>query len=507
MSVQYSQAVPLLSARRPSVVLSATFTVDPLVDPLAVLLGETGLELDVTVAPYAQVFQELLDPGRLFAANRDGVNVVLVRFGDWLRNSAAGPEPASGRILLERNVRDLVAAVRQAAAATPATFVVCVCPSAPGDVAEREDRVFYTALETRLAQGMIGVPNARLLTEDQTGAFDANSVHDAERDRLAHVPYRPVFFASLGRALARLLHALRMPPHKVLVLDCDNTLWKGVVGEDGVHGIEITEAHRHLQTFVVAKKHAGMIICLASKNSEGDVLAVFRERSEMVLQLGDIVATRINWLPKSQNLHALAGELKLGLDSFVFVDDNPVECAEVTATCPGVLVLNLPLDQDPTAFLRNVWPLDQIDFTDEDGRRTELYRQNLERDRYQRAAPSIGDFVAGLDLSITIAPPRDEQMARVAQLTQRTNQFNFTTLRRTEADLRRLSTGGLVCRAVEVRDRFGDYGLVGVMIVGHDVDALAVDTFLLSCRVLGRGVEHAMVRAVGQMAREREVER
>ena len=293
----------------------------------------------------------------------------------------------------------------------------------------------------------------------------------------------------------------------MVALDCDNTLWKGVVGEDGVSGIAIPPDLMALQRFMVDLAGKGFLLCLCSKNDEPDVLEVFEHRPDMLLKRDHLVSWRINWQPKSQNLRSLAQELNLGLDSFIFLDDNPVECAEVRAGCPEVLTLRLPIDGDIERFLEHVWAFDRLRVTSEDQQRTAMYKQEAERARFQKEAPTIEEFLDGLELRITIAEPSNDQVTRVAQLTQRTNQFNFTTVRRNDGEIQRLGESGLECRAVEVGDRFGDYGLVGVMIFGARGETLEIDTFLLSCRVLGRGVEHRMLSELGEIARDRGLSR
>ena len=187
----------------------------------------------------------------------------------------------------------------------------------------------------------------------------------------------------------------------------------------------------------------------------------------------------------------------------MFLDDNPIECAEVQANCPEILALHLPAGDVVESFLAHLWVFDRLKITAEDQQRTELYRQNAERTRILRQAPSFQDFLAALEIEIGIAAPAPQQIARVAQLTQRTNQFNFTTIRRSDGEIRQLPESGRECRTITVRDRFGDYGLVGVMIFQATSDSVDIDTMLLSCRVLGRGVEHRMLRELGEIARER----
>ncbi len=241
------------------VVIAATFTVNPITESLSLLLQEARLALPTEVVPYGQVFQELLDPSGRFARNRNGVNVVLIRFEDWLSGADAIAElTAETRSAVERNVRDLGAAIRGAAATTPVPIVLSMCPPSPILTGDAEVRRLFRALEDRLRTEVATTPSVHVLSMAWVASWDTASVHDPEGDRIGHVPYTARFFAGLGLALARLIHALKCSPMKVLVLDCDNTLWKGVVGEDGASGIEITEPYLEVQRFVLeeeARRH------------------------------------------------------------------------------------------------------------------------------------------------------------------------------------------------------------------------------------------------------------
>jgi len=466
------------------IVLSGTFTLDSLVAPLELLLSETGLPLPVQLTPYRQVFQELLDPASESARNRGGANVFLVRAQDWMEPGAR----SSADEIADEFLKLIADRVKQ----WPGGLAVGLCPSL-AEVASDLDARLRNGLQELTGSGLT------LLRFETLLSLPAHEVHDPEQDRLANVPYTPLGFAALARDIARSAHA-RSPRSKVIVLDCDNTLWDGVVGEDGVDGIRIPPARRALHDFLQAKREAGLLLCLATKNVEEDALEVFKRRSDIGIKLHDLVAWKVNWQPKSSSVRELAAELNLGLDSFVFVDDNPVEIAEMQAACPEVLSLHLPIDEDYVAYLGNVWPLDVHQATEEDRRRTELYRENVARERFAKSTSTLSDFLTGLGLQIDIHPPQPDQVPRAAQLTQRTNQFNFTTRRRTEAELEKAMADGLSCRVVEVSDRFGDYGLVGLVLYAVRDGALEIDTFLLSCRVLGRGVEHAMVRELGRLA-------
>ncbi|MEM7344748.1 MAG: amino acid adenylation domain-containing protein, partial [Chloroflexota bacterium] len=293
-----------------------------------------------------------------------------------------------------------------------------------------------------------------------------------------------------------------MPSIKVIVLDCDNTLWGGVCAEDGPLRVQLDGPWRALQAFMVEQVKAGRLICLCSKNQEADVFAVFDQRPDMVLQRQHLVAWQINWQPKSESIKALANELQLGLDSFLFLDDNPLECAEVQANLPDVLTLTLPSNpQDIPHFLAHSWAFDHHQATETDQQRTKLYQQNRQREILREQSLTYGDFLAQLAVQIDIAAMQPSQVNRVAQLTQRVNQFNTTTQRRSETDIQQLiKQPDIEIATVSVQDRFGDYGLVGLLILKFQSNRLVVDTFLLSCRALGRGVEHHMLVYLAQQA-------
>jgi FkbH-like protein len=493
------------TAGRPArrVVVAATFTAEPLKESIDFWMRELELPAAVEFAPYDQVFQQLLDPGSMLSQNKNGVNVALIRFDDWTRPRSGSRGPRVREQTLDRNADDLIKAARAAAARSTAPLLVGFCPDAP----LTEFNPIVQAVFTRIESELGAVPGLYLLRPSDYRLYAVDDYYDPRRDQLGHIPFTPAFFTALGTIVARKIHSLFYPPYKVIVLDCDNTVWKGVVGEEGVAGIALPPAYLALQRFMVDLAGKGFVLCLCSKNDEPDVLEVFDRRSDMVLKRDHLVSWRINWQPKSHNIRSLAQELNLGLDSFIFVDDNPVECAEVRGACPEVLTLRLPIEGDIEEFLDHVWAFDRLRVTALDQHRTEMYKQEADRARFQKEAPTISDFLAGLDLKVTITQPIPDQIERVAQLTQRTNQFNFTTVRRNQGEIARLPDSNLECRVVEVSDRFGDYGLVGVAIFGAKGDALEIDTLLLSCRVLGRGVEHRMLNELGEIARRRQLTR
>ncbi|MGA3099875.1 MAG: HAD-IIIC family phosphatase [Bryobacteraceae bacterium] len=475
-----------------AIAISATFTAEAMQPALAFWAGELGLDYEIRFAGYNTLFQQLLDPGGLFASNRGGINVALARFEDWL---SAG---------IGDQVRRFGEAVRTAAAAFPAPLIVAVCPPSPGRDADFEARL------AGLREAISELTGVHLITpRDVQALYPVEEIHDPHGEQLGHLPYTPVYFVALATAIARRIHAIVTPPYKVAALDCDETLWAGICGEDGPHGVVLDPARRALQEFMAERRASGLLLALCSKNNEEDVVETFRAHPEMPLRLEDFAARRINWESKGAGLASLAAELDLGLDSFILVDDNPKECTEAQAGAPEALALALPAPaEEIPEFLRHVWAFDRAGVTEDDQRRPEVYAQRAERARAARAAASLEEFLDTLELEIRIAPLKAADLARVAQLTQRTNQMNATLARRTEPEIQILLAGGAECLTVDVRDRFGSYGLTGVIIFKLEdgagrKNALRVDTFLLSCRALGRGVEHRMVARLGEIALER----
>ena len=489
-----------------AIVVTSTFTAEPVEKPLQFLLGELSTSMNIHFAPYSQVFQQLLDPASMMAQNLGGLNLVLIRLEDWI------PESAELEVIhrsLHRAVNDLKEALQAAAGRSPAPTLIIFCPASPVwlslpgaplglsrlEMLNKFERDAANMFES--ISGVYAVTSSALLEMYPVKKYD-----DPHRAQVGRIPYTEAFFAALASMAVRKLYSIRKRTYKVIVLDCDNTLWQGVVGEEGPQAVKISEPYQALQEFMLAQNKAGMVLCLTSKNREEDVFNVFDQRPEMRLKLQDLVSWRINWLPKSENLKDLADELNLSLASFIFVDDNPLECAEVQAACPQVLIVQIPSQPEKIpAFLHHHWIFDHLKITNEDQKRTLLYQQNMQRDRLRQSSATYANFVASLDLEIEIQPLEDAQFARAAQLSQRTTQFNATNFRRTESEFQcLLQCSQVQVLIVKVSDRFGDYGLVGLLIYEISPEGLLVDSFLLSCRTLGRGVEHRMLAELGAIA-------
>src|SRR5690242_654529 len=302
----------------PAIAVSATFTAEAIEPTLAFWLRELKLDFQIRFAPYNQVFQQLLDPAGLFAGNRNGLNVVLVRFEDWarFRNSSTVGE-------LEEEVRHLESALRSAAARGGAPMLVCMCPASPEFLSDPTRAAFAARSEEALRSALRDLSAVHFVTTDEIQRlYPVPLYYDPHADELGHVPYTPEFFAALGTVIARQLHAYRTNPYKAIALDCDETLWRGVCGEDGPQGVSMDPGHLALQRFMLTQRDSGMLLCLCSKNNAEDVDAAFRAHPEMPLRPELFAASRVNWEPKSANLRSLAEELSLGIESLILVDNS-----------------------------------------------------------------------------------------------------------------------------------------------------------------------------------------
>ena len=491
------------------VTVVATFTADPVLGAISYLARELELPVTADVAPYGQVFQQLLDPGSLLHRTDRGLNVVLLRYEDWLRNDRDGGASAAWDPAREEALRshhaELLAAFGAYSGRRP--VLLLLCPASPGYAGDPAWRSLFGQLEDDLLAALEEVEGLSVLRmsdlHDQLGV--EGEVFDELRDEIGHIPFVPAYYDLLGLVVLRRYHGLFRSSFKVVAADCDNTLWSGVCGEVGPEGVVLGEAHLALQRRLMGLQERGVVLCLSSKNNEEDVWAVFDARPEMVLRREHLVDHKIDWRSKSAHLRELAESLNLGLDSFVFLDDNPVECAEVRANCPEVFVVDWPSSAaEATRLVDHLWVFDRFEVTREDRRRTELYQAEASRQRFRHGAGDFARFLEGLNLVVEYREPEEEDVVRLAQLTQRTNQFNFTTVRRDTGEVRSLvEDRGWECRAVTVEDRFGSYGLVGLFFAVAEAEELVVDTFLLSCRVLGRGVEHRMLAEVARLAARR----
>jgi FkbH-like protein len=492
---------PLSSVNPLRVVIAASFTAQPIANTVRVWGRAFGLELVCEFAGFGQVMQTLLAEDGAFVANKAGVNVVLMDPTDRIFLSNGNMSGAMDEVL---------AAIEEwrPKHTSSGQMLVGTLPPIVSAV-ETIDRPEYEKLRHRWSTRLQEMDGVRIFhfaeVVEQLGVLHAR---DSEGDILARMPYSPSLYQSLAIRLVREIVATRRSPAKVIAVDCDNTLWGEVVGEVGLEGIAlgsdgIGRAFQLLQRQLRRLKEQGLLLAVVSQNEEADVRNVFENHPEMVLRADDIAAWRVNWKHKSENLLELAKEMNLGIDSFVFLDDDAAVRQEVSMRLPGVHVVPLPLK--PSLYceaLGRLWLFDGAQVTEADLNRTKMMQEENRRQREFKAAATLEDYLAGLELQVEMRGPAESELARVAQLTQRTNQFNLSLKRRTVEEVRSLtgSCSVLICKA---RDKFGDYGLVGACVLANaKSEVCEVETLLMSCRVLGRGVENAFLHAIARRASE-----
>lgn len=333
---------------------------------------------------------------------------------------------------------------------------------------------------------------------------------DERKFVLARMPIAANQLIYLAREWMRFLVPISGRACKALVCDLDNTMWGGVIGEDGMTGIKLDQEHpgvafRNLQRVIQDLYQRGVILAICSKNNLADAMEAIEKHEGMLLKPDQFASFRINWQDKAQNLREIAKEINIGVDSLCFIDDNPAERMWVRSQLPEVTVIEL--GTDPMTFadaLRNTPVFERLSLSEEDRLRGKMYAENRLRAELQSTAGSLDDYYKSLQMSVDITGVTPESLTRIAQLTQKTNQFNLTTRRYSEQQIQEFAASpdsGVA--AIRVRDRFGDNGIVGIAIYKKAGEALEIDSFLLSCRVIGRSIETAFLSYVADQAKAR----
>jgi FkbH-like protein len=319
------------------------------------------------------------------------------------------------------------------------------------------------------------------------------------------VLYKHAFYWHYSQLIQPYLNAVCGRINKLLALDCDNTLWKGILGEDGISGIEMDENTFRGQAFAAAQYQAmalgkkGVLLALASKNNQEDVNAVLKDHQAIIIKDDSLVAKKVNWDPKGQNLEALANELNIGVDSFVFVDDSDFEVQLMKDQLSEVTTLQV--NPKGVEYYRDQFSWDnyfvQLNESKEDANKLEQYKQNVKRADEERKFKDFDGFLKALDLQLDIYINNEKLIPRMAQMTQKTNQFNLTTKRYTEGQIESMvNDPSFDCIAFNVKDKFGDSGVTGLCIVEFIDKEARIDSLLMSCRILGRKIEYRFMYEV-----------
>ena len=491
--------------------LAASFTLDPIEPFLGAHLLHKKMKPEFSIAPFGQLQQLCIN--HKHAVGDTHVIVMLWRIEDiFAAKLAATLDAADALPALLDDIRQFAASIAQLRRNFSGTLIVSTppFPSLPGfdalELASPAMQVYNAATqvwsqETAKIDGLRVIDLQALMIE-----HGARHMHDARKWQLYRQPYTETFWQAIGTQTGRIIAAEKIAAKKCVVLDLDNTLWGGVIGEDGLGGIALGDefpgrAFRDFQRYLMHLKSKGVMLAVASKNNPEDAFEVFDRHDAMVLSRKDIVAFEINWDSKVDSIKRIAAKLNIGLDALVFVDDNAKEIGEVQERLPAVTCLLVPEElADLSALLANTDLFDTLQVTDEDRKRTEMMAADQQRSEVQETM-SEEDFRKSLGLKIDIFAAEKQHLARITQLVNKTNQFNLTTIRRTQDEIEKMAASpDALVLGMNIADKYGDYGLVGVAILIKNGTTADIDTLLMSCRVLGRGAEETFIAQLAPAA-------
>ncbi|MEV6839020.1 SDR family NAD(P)-dependent oxidoreductase [Streptomyces sp. NPDC051133] len=476
-------------APRRSLALAATFALGnlPLMCEAAVENGAEGGGPAITQAPYHHVLASLQDPSGVFADPSTVVGAVLLRAVDLERFG-----PVDDALLAELRTA-YPAALKDLSERTGKPLIVGFLPAA-----RQDDRL--RRWEHEVAAGLDLLPGIAVLGPDEwTRRHPVGERFDERTERLAHLPFTPPFQAAVALRLAEVVTAVLRPAPKVIAVDGDETLWGGVAGEIGPEAVDLTGPRALLARRLLQWREAGALLTLVSNNDEAVVRAVL-DRPDSLLKAEHFSVLSAAWGPKPGRLAEAARTLDLGLDSFLFLDDNPAEIAKVRSALPQVLSVTCPSADELEEFLGRLWPLVPAAATAEDALRSRFYAHEREREAVREAA-GFEEFLGQLQLEVDIRALSEADVRRAEQLVRRTNQFTLRHRSADGGDVARWRQRGEVWTAA-ARDRFGDYGQIALLALCADGDQLDVLGWLMSCRALGRGVEERLLQWLADRAGE-----
>jgi FkbH-like protein len=497
-----------------------SFTVEPVLPLLEAEAAAAGIDLRAQAGDFNAYIQETMSPDSRLYAFDPHVVILAVQTRDIapeLWEGFADLAPADATSVADRVEAALRNCVRAFRARSKAHLVVHLLetPAAPAagilDAQVESGQVAaIRALNERIRRVAREVQGVYVLDYDALVARHGRTAwHDERKWQSFRLPLSAYGLVHLAEEWLRFVQPLTGKICKVLVTDLDNTLWGGVIGEDGMEGIRIDReypgaAYRNVQRVILDLHRRGIVLAVCSKNNPADAREALERHPEMLLRPEHFASLRINWVDKATNLREIAAELNLGLDAFAFLDDSKVEREWVRRELPQVTVIDLPDDPALYAHTLRACPVfERLVVSEEDRNRGQYYASERQREELRDRAGSLEDFYRSLGMKLVLGPVGPDTLTRVAQLTQKTNQFNLTT--------RRYSEQQIAAMADEPRwrvywaratDRFGDNGIIAVAIVRLDEDAWDIDTFLMSCRVIGRTVETSILAHLAQIAAE-----
>lgn len=501
-------------------------TLEPLAACLEVKIRLVGFNVETFVGGFNTYRQEILD--KTSGLHKVAPDIVILSIDAWsildkmFLASFIRMSDKERQSLQKHIVNDISSIVNELESSTSALIFVnnfLIPVFSPLGIVDNKQEIgfrdFFSELNKALAKKL--QKNARSFVVDLdalAGSFGKSRIINWNTWYRGSIPFSEQFMPVLAEEYLRYVLAFKGLTKKCIVLDLDNTLWGGIIGEDGLEGIKLGNTspgieYVDFQKVLLSLYNRGIILAICSKNNYDDAIRVFHEHPFQVLKEDHFAAMRINWQNKIVNLEELAAEINIGLDSMIFLDDNPVERAQISQAHPEVLVVDMP--KNPRLYremLENLNIFDVLSLTKEDLARGEMYVGKRKRTELEKSATSIEDFLRTLELKIRVVEVNDFDAPRVVQLINKTNQFNLTTRRYTDAEIDDYrKSKDVAVYSMAVQDKFGDEGLVGVAIVRKKNTEWLIDSFLMSCRVIGRSAETAMLAKIVADARRAKAKR
>lgn len=502
------------------VAILSNFTINGLEETLRVKCAENKIKCMTYASGYNQYNQEILNEKSKLYEFKPDITFLILDVKSIIGNLFYFPYSISAserRGFVDKKIEEISALLQSFTKNSNSKLILTnfsVPTYSPHGIVENKTEYSFHEMIRELNSKLIDI------TKNESSIY----VYDFDRFVTRHgenniFDHRQFFFGDIKIALSYIPHlandlmayikAITGTNRKCIVVDLDNTLWGGVIGEDGFDGIKLGStapgnAYVEFQRYLLSLWQKGILLAINSKNNLEDAMQVIREHPHMVLREENFASMRINWDDKAQNMKEIANELNLGLDSFVYFDDDPVNRANISVNIPEILTVDLPDDPSQyTAILMRLNDFNVLKITDEDLKRGNMYLQQKKRHDFEKSVSNLGEFLKQLDIKIKIKKANQFTIPRISQLTLKTNQFNLTTKRYQEEDIRALSEdNSILLGCAQIEDKFGDNGITGVFIVKKDNSTeWTIDTFLLSCRVMGRGIEDGILGYVLQKAK------
>ncbi len=518
------QGSPGAGHKKIKVALAASFNVSGFKEVLYVQCRQQRIAADIYVAAYAQYNQEILDRSSGLYRHQPDVIILFVdtasHLGDYLFNASERSDRQRRNFVSGKRagLESLIEALEKNTRATIIVHNFEVPAYSPLGILENKQPFGMKESIEDLNRQLAGKykKDPRVYVYDfaaKAGRIGQQDILDHKMYYMGDIKVDLQLISSITADYLAYIRPMLGASRKCLVLDLDNTLWGGVVGEEGIEGIRLGptpegRSYWEFQKYILSLFKQGVILAINSKNTEKTVLQVLKEHPHMVLKEEHFAAMQINWENKVTNMKAIAAELNIGLDSLVFMDDDTFNREVMARELPEVHVVDMP--DDPALYLKTVQELDVfsvLQITREDKGKSRMYAQNRQRQQFEKQSADIDQYLEGLRMNVTFFEPSALTIPRMSQLTLKTNQWNMTTRRYQENDIAAMAADDAwQIRAMQVEDKFGDNGIIGLIIVKKQGRVWRIDTCLMSCRVIGRRLEEVLVGSMINLAKKAGVE-